>query len=817
MKSLFLSCCFFSLLCETRAQVSGRLTTAGGQPIPFANVLLLKGADSSLAKTALTDETGVYRLERIGPGNYFLRLSSVGYQSWSSPVFELTALRPDRDLGVSVLQADTAQLGAVVVRAAKPLFQQQVNGTVVNVENSILTKGSSALEVLERSPGVIIDRRYNAIALNGKSGVLVMLNGKLLRLSMDQVVALLNSMPADNIEKIELLTSPPANYDADGNAGMINIVLKKNRKQGTNGSFTASGGYGYREKASVSLNLSHNTRNITLYSAYAFSHDRSAVDWHAKGTDTLPLLGGRDSGDFLSVINPISNSHNASAGFDWQVNPRTTVGGSIYYNDSREAVNTRNRGSYNILPDSLLSLDATINGVNHWNNLMASIYIEKKIREGGKINFDLDLLHYRNSNPTDAVSSFVNAKGNPVEGNDTLFSPLQKGLSNTRIDVGVGKIDYVRRLSSRLRLETGIKGTYTRTSSLSRIESLLNGAWVSREGESNNMLMKEGIGAAYVSFNAELSPSANLAVGARYEYSNTRMDNPEKGQLITERRLGKLFPSVFFSQKMGERSELQLSYTTRISRPAYNDLASYVIYTGPTSIETGNPLLKPTITNTLKLGYVFKGYSFSVALSRDDHPIVRYQLTSSSDGVLLEVSPQNLVFENSLLFQASLPVKVTDWWTMNWSLTSGWSRYREEFTPVPVSHTWLGYSGNFSQTFRLPRNFSMEVSGSYNSRLYEGSKKVDAFGALNAGIKKELKNNGGTLQFYMTDILRTMIFVSYYGALTKEAFAVKSRVPFRPESARSQVFRLTYSRAFGGGGQGKGRAGSQEERDRVRQ
>ena len=337
MKSLFLSCCFLCLFCATRAQVSGRLTTAGGEPVAFANVLLLQARDSVLAKAALTDATGVYKLERIGPGRYFLRLSSMGYQSRNSPVFELTALQPDKDLGVSVLQADTAQLGAVVVRAAKPLFQQQVNGTIVNVENSILTKGSSALEVLERSPGVLIDRRNNAIVLNGKNGVLVMLNGKLLRLSMDQVVSLLNSMPADNIEKIELLTSPPANYDADGNAGMINIVLKKNRKKGTNGSLTASGGYGYREKASASLNGSHNTRNITLYGAYAFSHDRSAMDWHAKSTEFFPVLGGRDSSDFLSVIKPSANSHNASAGIDVQLNPRTTIGGSVYYNDSRVA------------------------------------------------------------------------------------------------------------------------------------------------------------------------------------------------------------------------------------------------------------------------------------------------------------------------------------------------------------------------------------------------------------------------------------------------------------------------------------------------
>jgi outer membrane receptor protein involved in Fe transport len=429
----------------------------------------------------------------------------------------------------------------------------------------------------------------------------------------------------------------------------------------------------------------------------------------------------------------------------------------------------------------------------------------------------MDFLDFSNRHPTDARSSFLDAKGNQGGTNDTLSSPYQKGVSNTRIQVGVGKFDYTKQLSRKVRLETGIKGTYTRTSSFSRIESLVGGVWVSREATINDMIMNEGIGAGYASFNAELGSSRSLTAGLRYEYSDTKMDNPGKQQLITERRLGKLFPSVFFSQKLGERSELQLSYTTRISRPSYNDLASYVIYTGPTSIETGNPLLKPTITNTLKLGYIYRGYSFSAAFSRDDHPIVRYQITTSQDGVLMALSPENLVYQNSLLLQANLPVKLTNWWTMNWSLTGGWRRYKEDFTRLPLEKTWFGYSGNFSQTFRLPRRFSVEVAGWYNSRVYDGTKRVDGFGALNAGLKKELKNNRGSLQLYLTDLFRTTTIVNYYGTLTEEAFNLKSRVPYRPESARSQVIRLSYSRTIGGGGQGKKGTSSQEERDRVRQ
>jgi len=713
---------------------------------------------------------------------------------------------------------DTATLKAAVIKAEKPLFRQQLNGTVVNVGSSILTKGSNTLEVLERSPGIVIDRRSNSISLNGKNGVVVLLNGKQLRMSQGQLIDLLNSMPADNIDKIELLTSPPAGYDADGIAGIVNIVLKKNREKGTSGSLTASAGYGYREKASASLNLSHNSKKAEVYGSYSFAHDRNEGSWHAISTQDLPLLGGPTSADFLSVIRPSSNSHTFMGGLDLRLNPKTTIGSSISYSNSRTNTTTQNTGTYIVLPDSPLLLNATIRETNRWNNLLLSFYGEKNIGGDNRLSFDVDLLDYKNNHPTDALSSFVNARGEPAGNDDTLSSPRQKGFSTTAIRVGVAKLDFKGHLGRSIRLETGIKGAYTKTSGISGIESLVEGQWVSREETSSNMEMKEAIGAGYFSLTAAPGPSTSLVAGLRYEYSDTRMDDPRKEQPVIQRRLGKLFPSLFFSQRTGARSELQLAYTIRISRPAYNDLASYVIYTGPTSVETGNPLLKPTITNSLRLGYNYRGYSFSATLSRDDHPIVRYQIAPSADGVLMALTPENLVYLNSLLLQASVPVRIGGWWTMNYSLTAGWRKYAEDFTPAPAEKGWFGYSGNFSQSFRLPRSFSMEVAGWYNSGSYDGTRKTEAFGALNGGVKKEINGDGGTLQLYMTDILRTTVYVNYYGTVANEVFGLKSRVPYQPESYRYQSIRVSYTRSFGGGGARKGLGGGAgDERGRIRE
>ena len=273
-------------------QITGTLRTPAGQPVGFANVVLLRGEDSAAVRTTMTDSLGHYRLSQVARGSYFLRCSSIGYRVWESPVFELDSAR---DLGVAVLPEDSRQLGAVVVQGRPRPVEQTIEGTIVHAESSILTKGSSMLEVLERSPGVQVDQHNNTITLNGKNGVTVMINGKTLSLPEDEVVNMLASMPADNLDRLELLTTPPAKYDANGNAGMINIVLKKGHAPGTNGSFTVGGGYGgIGEKGNASVNIDHNSGKLDWYGAYAYTHNRTGSDFHAYGSQNVAALGGPD-------------------------------------------------------------------------------------------------------------------------------------------------------------------------------------------------------------------------------------------------------------------------------------------------------------------------------------------------------------------------------------------------------------------------------------------------------------------------------------------------------------------------------------------
>ena len=707
---------------------------------------------------------------------------------------------------------DTSMLKEAVIRGRKPLVQQRPDGIVVNVESSVLTKGSNVLDVLERSPGVMIDRRNNNIFLNGKDGVMVMLDGRLMRMSIAQVMTLLQGMSADDIEKIELLTTPPSKYDAEGSAGLINIVLKKNRKTGTNGNFSLTAGYGWREKGTASFNLAHNTARSNLYGSYTFSHDRTYMYIDIRGTNDFPVLGGKMSVLFLDTTRTTLNNHNFTAGWESQWGPKTRTGISVLYSLSSTNLFAINNAGYNILPDSLLSFEGHIHLGNRWRNLLSSLWLERKGREGEKTTFDVDYMRYSNNSPSVIQSSFTDKHGNQAgSNNDSLFSPQQRGMAGTTIDVGVIKIDYERTLSRRIKLEVGIKGTYTRSTSVSGLESIVDGEWVPRTGTNNGGVMSESIGAAYMSVETKPDSLTRLTIGGRYEYARTDLTD-------LRRRLGALFPSVFFSRRTGPKSELQLSYTKRISRPSYNDLASFVGYVDPVALFTGNPLLRPTITHNIKLGYNIGDYSFSLLASRDDHPIVGSQLTESPAGDLMFVSPQNMIYRRELTLQANVPFKVNEWWEMRYSLTGGWREFREDYTPMPVRKAYFGYTTNFSQAFRLPKRFTAELSGWYNSLSYGGTIQVGGFGALNAGVKKELKNDGGVLQLSVSDFLSIMQIRLHFGAVTKEAFATDSHVTVNTESRFFPVFKLSYSRSFGTAGktQRKREAGAQDEMDRIK-
>lgn len=788
------------------SQVGGKLVSADGSAVGFATVSVLRSPDSVAVRSVLSDEKGAFSLTAIPNGSYMLKVSSLGHITWSSKPFVLSAAQQGYNAGTIVLTAASKQLGEVVIRSNKPLVQQQPGGLVVNVQNSLMAKGSTVLQVLQRSPGVVLDPQHGGISLNGKSGVMVMLDGKLLRLTTEQVTALLNGMTADDVDKIELLSTPPARYDADGNAGLINIVTKKNKKQGTSGSVTASAGYGKGLKASADLNLNHNSEKLSLRGSYDYARDRSYSLLLADGTEIVGILGGPVAFQYNGEGKPFATYNGMGAGLDYRATPTLTMGGALYYAISANDNNNHNFGKYT-LPDTVLAFDSQLAGNGRTHYLHPSAYLEQTMGKDQKLNIDLDYFGHYYRGLTQVQSNFSNS----------VFGQRQRNFANADIKVGVAKIDYTNPFSKRLRLESGLKSTYTRSQSTAGIEKLVDGNWVNiGAGTSNDLGTKEFIGGAYAILNWQPDSLITISAGARYEYSRNSTDHSLNTQYLIDRRLGKLFPSIFLTRKLNATDELQLSYTERITRPTFADLASYVSYNDPVSVFTGNPALKPTITHNLKLAYNRNDLLLSLLYSKDINPILGTQIMTGPTPGLVYLRPENADWQNNFLLQATVPIKPAAWWEMSYGFVGGLHQYKISYFRQPLQKTYFSYNINFTESFKLPRNYAIELSGYYNSSAYDSNSNSSSNAAINLGFKKELPNQKGSFQLSVSDVFSSVIYRAKIGQLTTDAFNTDVRVSYQPESRFFPIIKLSYSRSLGTGSKtSRKNKGTDDEQKRL--
>lgn len=802
---------FLLPLSSVSAQVTGSVVDPEGERIPFANVFLLT-RDSALVDGATTDIDGRFSLSSPPAGPYLLRASAIGHADGYVALFDLPADGSPFAVDQIVLAAGAVNLATLEVKARKLQLEQLPEGTVVNVQSSILTKGSSALQVLERSPGVFIDRRNNNISLNGRDGVTVLLNGKTLRLPLDALLGTLNGMSADNIDKIELLTSPGAKYDAEGTAGVINIVLKQNTATGTRGSISLNAGFGYRAKAGGSLQLSGGEAATRWYGNYAYVHDHATDGYRGVGSNTVPALGGTVGFDFRNNIVHRNNNHQLGVGLERQLNEGTVLGFGVQANQSEDRFSTLNQASYLIPEDSAFQARINILGRNRWRNISPNVFLETKAFGGGQLQLDANYLYFANDNPTLINNSFQDTTGRLLDLGNGIFTSTNRGASTTAIHIATLQADFSKEISPAIGLEAGAKASRSQTKNEGEISRLENGVWQRDERTNSQLTTQENIAAAYASLKFEMGAKNRLTTAVRYELWDQRF-----GGATADRRSGRFFPSLSFSHQATDHRQWQFSYARRINRPTYNDLAAALTYSGLVSVFSGNPLLRPTLSHQLRAGYAFNGKLVALSWQREAGTIARFQATANPSSDLIVIGPQNIDWINNLDLQLTVPLSLTSWWSAQLNATTSWRSFRLTYTPETIEHQYLNLGLNGNQTFTLPKDWTVELSGWYNSGVYNGSVELKSFGALSLGIKKELPGRGGNLQFVAEDLIKTSGVRFHYGILGQEHYDISAIGVYRPEAARHRVFRVSYFRNFGGkGAEASARKGAEEERNRVR-
>lgn len=782
-------------------RIQGSVLDTDGAPVAGATVLLQKAGDSSLVKGTVTGREGAFHFQGIGAGTYLVSASAANFRVVHSPSFTYTS---GEDKALSTLQftQKEVQLSNVTVTAQKPLYEQHQDRMIINVSSSVTGVGSTALDVLERSPGIIVDRQNNAISMNGKEGIVIMINGRVSRMPLSAVVQMLAGMNSSNIEKIELITTPPAQYEAEGNAGYVNLVLKVNNQYGTNGSYAATLGYGNGPVTSTSINFNHRAGRINLFGDYSVNRTAQGQDFRFY---RKVMQGSTSLESFItSDRDPMVLFNNARIGLDYQLNKKTVIGAlatGFYRHWTMDALN---RSS--ILRDQRLDTLVHINNdeVNDLANYSANLNLLHNFTADEKLSLDVDYIYYRSDNPTDYLNAYFDGVGG------SLFTQQTRSGKETPIRFWVSNADYSRKLGKKVNMDAGVKGSFSRFVNDVNVENLLQGAWVADKEFTARYNLEESILAAYSSFGISFNEKNSAKVGLRYEYTNSQLNTvTQKG--IVDRQYGKLFPTVFFTHKLNEKNSVNLSYSRRITRPTFNDMAPFVLFVDPNTFFSGNPSLQPAISDGVKADYLYKSYIVSVGYTYETDPI-----TNFSPRVDPVTNKQTLAAENQdsrMIVNAmiSLPFKITQWWNMQNNLMGNAQELDAVYKGDRVRIKQKNFAARSVQSFKLPREFSVELSGFYRSAGLFGIYKSKAFGSMDLGAQKKFAKNRSTLRLAYDNVLNTLKFKPSVN-LPEQNLVINGFLQFSYPTVR-----LTYTHNFGND-KLKGsrqRATSAEERERV--
>ncbi|PWJ55620.1 outer membrane receptor protein involved in Fe transport [Dyadobacter jejuensis] len=766
---------------DLKSEISGHLQDEKSQPFPFVNVLLLKGSDSTLVKGVVSDQEGHYQFDAVEQGQYLVQASMVGYNKQYSETFRLKG--KSLQLPILKLSPSSESLQEVNIVAKKPFIEQEIDRTIVNVANSIVSAGATALEILERAPGVTVDQQNEQLKLRGKEGVIVQIDGKQTYLSQQELIALLRNTPSDNIEKIELITNPSAKYDAAGNSGIINIKMKKNQNYGTNGNINLGIAYAKYPRASATATINHRAGKISSYLSLSTFYNQgfNNNDIYRK----IPYEDQVTIFDQRTERKSESKYHTVRAGLDYSITDKTTVGVLVsgFHNDWGNPFGETNTRILN----QDLSLQRTFktevyNGSKK-NNLTANVNFKHQFDDKGKeLTMDVDYVIYDGANNSNLDTRYFLPDGQQDGSADLVRSDMP-----STIQIGVAKLDYTQPLWKG-KLETGLKASYVKSDNNMIFEVKLDD-WQLDPKRSNQFLYTENINAAYLNFNGNLTKKLKYQLGIRGEHTHS-VGNSVTLDQVKDRNYLNFFPSAFLSQQLDSNNVLNLSFSRRIDRPNYQSLNPFEYYLDPYTFSRGNPNLKPQYTNSFQLIHVYKSFlNTTLAYSRikdliaDELP---HQIASENKTY---VSPDNLDTQDNISLTVSMPIPVKKWWSIQTNFTGMYNHYNSYYLEETLEIKQLSWNMYANNQFSLPKDWSIELSGWYNSRSFYGLYQAKPMGMVNAGIQKKILNKKATVRFNVNDIFWTNKFngkVAYQDL----DMTVKSQWP-------SRQFRLSLSYNFG--------------------
>lgn len=798
-----------------KAKISGTVIDGSQKTIESASIALLKAKDSSTVKFSVANKDGQFVFEDIASGKYMVSITAVGHEKGFSEPFEVSQSNQNIQLKTIELVTSPKSMGNVIITAKKPFIEQKIDKMVINVKSSITSVGSSALDVLEKSPGVTVDKDGN-ISLKGKQSVMIMMDGKPAYLSGADLVNYLRSLPASAIDQIEIMTNPSAKYDAAGNSGIINIKSEKNRKAGFNGNISTTYQQGKYPKYNNSLNLNYHVGKVNLFfnasSNRWNSYQRLDILRRFKDAATKDIEAVFEQNTRMRNINQFSN---VKLGADYFVTKKTTLGivTSGFINPGK--FNSR---STSFLKNASEITDSIVYAESHqkqnWKNGSVNLNFRHQFDSTGReITSDFDYVTYRSTQN----QNFSNTTYNPdwsLKHVETLRGDLP-----VNVDIYSAKVDYTQSIGKEAKLEAGVKSSYVNTDNHAKYFSELSTGEEPDYSKTNHFQYKETINAAYLSLNKQFK-KIGAQLGLRYEntsYTGKQYGNPTRTDSSFKRTYGSLFPTIFLSYKANENNQFGLSYGRRIDRPAYQDLNPFLFFLDEYTYEAGNPFIKPQFTNNFELSHTYKNFltttlNYSRTIDYMNETFQQEEVNGAKTYATI-VRHGNIGKRDAAGVSVNARFTVAKWWNTSIYTNYNYNKFKGrlngngEYIDIAASNLLL----NVNNQFKFNKGWSAELSGFYRTKGVDGQIIIQPLGQLSAGIAKQVLKTKGNIRFNVRDILYTNKATGDINFENTLAHFVNSR--------DSRVASLSFTYNFGKPIKGMQRrkiGGADEETNRVK-
>jgi iron complex outermembrane recepter protein len=737
----------FRVVAQPSGTVSGHVKSANTMVLPEGTtVSLVKASDSGTLVSLLIKADGSYRFDNIGFGSYRITATATGFHPVVSPAFTLSADKQSMHLPTLRMQVTQKLLSSITVSTKKPMIEQKIDRTIVNVDASVTNIGLSALEVLEKAPGVIVDRDGN-ISLKGKEGVMVMVDGRPTQLGGADLANLLRNMNASQLDQVEIMTNPPAKYDAAGNAGIINIKTKKSNIKGFNGAVSLTYAQGRYPKLNEGLNFNYRTGKMNLFlninHGYRKNFELMTIQRNIRNESTNEL-----ENYFEQEANKINVGHAFSnkIGLDYFATGKTTFGIVLNQFNSNTEVKNRNQTNIANAAKDLQSITkALVNNDSRWKNYGVNLNYRSVLDTTGReLSAEADFLTYDANNQQFMINQYYNPTGNWMGKADSLRGNLPQ-----QMNVYSARLDYVHPLKKGARLEAGVKGSSISTDNNAVYDSIQYGEIIRDVRRSNHFIYEENITAAYLTLNGSLSKKLSIQLGLRLENTQTKGSQLTTG-INFKRQYTQLFPTTYLQYKLDEKNNIGVNYGRRIRRPNYESLNPFIRFIDRYTYSVGNPDLKPQISHSIELTHSFKNKVTTTFNYTSTTDII--QNIIEQKGQEAYAKPGNIASLRQYGIAVTINNNITKWWTNNLNL----NLFRNNFNGI-VNNTHINLSAtrlflNGTQQFKLGKTLTGEISGGYRSAGLEGVMRLDAMGLVSVGFSQQLLQNKASIRLSVRDI-----------------------------------------------------------------